>query len=95
MYYQALVIKEGQGSEQLRYLAREVEELDIRLLEVGKPEANDLLLYLEDQGHKQIELPLVMVGTEILTQGANASVELLHHLADNPHVHWEAGNEDE
>jgi hypothetical protein len=88
MYYQCLVLPIGdKWSNQVREIAHKHDNILIKTLDGSQDVCELIDGIFERQG---IQLPIVLVGEDIIAHGNYAAVDLMLHMEKHKHVHWEA-----
>lgn len=93
MYYSVL-LRNGCALSEL--FSESIKALSgVHILRVDAESINGQCLMEHAKADGGIELPIVMAGAKVVGQGHDSLFDLLHHSAENPHIHWEAHHEAE
>ena len=91
MYYQILLHPKGHGaSDKLRFLTQDNhEQIKVKTLDCSPDIACILERIFDTEG---LQMPIVMSGLDIITQGDGAAWDLCQHMANHKHTPWEASD---
>ena len=91
MYYSAVLKRDQRASDKVVDIAH-AEDMECKFFTPESFQGSQMIDLAVEQGWDTF-FPLVMIGDTLLASGEEAWIDLHEHFLDNPHVHWEAGDE--